>query len=100
MMQHNVGYVRDEMSGVGLGLGGHRDGFRTEGGTSHNPATLQHQPSLASCPSSLSPTTLTKPIILAGRRHFKSGSGHSIMERQLTLTSIALCQDQTLIHYL
>ena len=36
MMQHNVGHVCNEMSGVGLGLSGWRDRFRTEHGTSHN----------------------------------------------------------------
>ena len=37
MMKHwGLGHVRNEMSGVGLGLSGHRDGFGTEHGMSHN----------------------------------------------------------------
>ena len=34
--QHDTCRVRDEMSVVGPGLGGLRDGSRTEGRTSHN----------------------------------------------------------------
>ena len=36
MMQHDAGRVCDETSGIGLGLSGHRDGFGTGHGTSHN----------------------------------------------------------------
>ena len=32
----DVGHVRDETSGIGLGLSRHRDRLRTEHGTSHN----------------------------------------------------------------
>ena len=39
MTQHNVGCIRDEMSGIGLGLSRRRDGFGTEHGTSHNSTT-------------------------------------------------------------
>ena len=34
--QHDAGHVRNEMSGVSLGLSGRRDGFGTEHGMSHN----------------------------------------------------------------
>ena len=36
MMRRDAGCIHNEMSGVGPGLSGHRDGFRTEHGTSHN----------------------------------------------------------------
>ena len=36
VMRRDMGHVGDEMSGASLGLSGHRDGFRTEPGTSHN----------------------------------------------------------------
>ena len=36
MMRHDVGRTRDETLGIGPGLGGHRDRFGTERGTSHN----------------------------------------------------------------
>ena len=34
--QWDMGRVCDEMSGIGPGLSGHRDGFGTRRGTSHN----------------------------------------------------------------
>ena len=39
-MQHDVGRVRDETSGVSLGLSRCRDGFGTEPGMSHNIAPV------------------------------------------------------------
>ena len=35
-MRHDAGCVCDETLGIDPGLGGHRDGFGTEHGTSHN----------------------------------------------------------------
>ena len=36
VMQCDMGRIHDETLGIGLGLGGHWDGFGTEHGTSHN----------------------------------------------------------------
>ena len=36
MMRCDAGHVRNETSGVSPGLSGHRDGFGTKHGTSHN----------------------------------------------------------------
>ena len=36
VMRRNTGCICNEMSGISLGLGGRRDGFGTEHGTSHN----------------------------------------------------------------
>ena len=38
-MRCDVGRAHDETLGIGPGLGRHRDGFRTEGGMSHNSIT-------------------------------------------------------------